>query len=139
MPARLLERFEATLADPDLLSLRAEIGLVDARLAGLVAGVDGDEPAGAPAWGEVADLLLRRARLVESERKRLVEANLLIPTAQVAALLSAVKEIILKHAPDPEAQRAISREIERLLDLPEPTPGIAGSADPRPAAPHPRR
>lgn len=43
MPARLLERFDASLQDPELLALRADISLVDARLSDVLGRVDTGE------------------------------------------------------------------------------------------------
>jgi hypothetical protein len=43
LPARLLERYQAALDDPDLLAMHHEIGVVDARLHELIGRIDTGE------------------------------------------------------------------------------------------------
>jgi len=67
------------------------------------------------AWDGMAEALRLRQRLVESERRRLVEAQLMAPKAEVLALLHALAEIVVKHVDDPDARAAISRDTVALL------------------------
>jgi hypothetical protein len=66
------------------------------------------------AWGELASVLEQRRRLVESERKRLVEAGLMITAEQALALIGAVMQAVKEHVHDQEQLRAISRTIDAL-------------------------
>ena len=43
LPSRLLERYEASLTDPELLALREEVAVLDARLTDLLSRVDTGE------------------------------------------------------------------------------------------------
>ena len=43
LPVRLLERYQASLSDPDLLSMRDDIALVDARMQELLSRVETGE------------------------------------------------------------------------------------------------
>lgn len=66
------------------------------------------------AWAEVGGILEQRRRLVESERRRLVEAGLMISAEQALALIGAVMQAVKEHVHDQEQLRAISRTIDAL-------------------------
>ena len=51
LPKRLLERYEASEGDPDLLNMRSEISLIDARLEDLLRRVDKGESG--EAWSNI--------------------------------------------------------------------------------------
>jgi hypothetical protein len=53
MPARLLERYRDGIADPELLSLRSDIALTDARLSDVLERVDTGESG--HAWNQAKD------------------------------------------------------------------------------------
>ena len=55
MPRRLLERYEASMNDPDLMNLTNEISIVDARIAEIMERLD-DEQTSHAAWMELRDL-----------------------------------------------------------------------------------
>ena len=155
LPARLSERYEQAIHDPDLLVLRDEIAVVDTRIAELLGKVDTEGGSGFVTkartildqfieaqvrsdidgmklyltkldahiragsaewamWGEVTDLFDTRRKLVESERKRLVDAQLMIDARQAMTLLAAITAIIRENVKDPDALRAISSGLLRL-------------------------
>lgn len=66
------------------------------------------------AWGEIATIIEQRRRLVESERKRLVEMQQMITTEQAMALLAMVVDTVRRHVPDRAALAAISAELVQL-------------------------
>ena len=66
-------------------------------------------------WGEIYRLLNQRCRLVESERKRLVELQQYISAEKVMVLLSVVLETIQKHVSDASALTAISADFRELV------------------------
>jgi len=68
------------------------------------------------AWDEVIRLVGVRQRLVESERKRLVEMQQMITATEAMTLVTAVSESVRKHVTDEDALRAISADLLRLLD-----------------------
>lgn len=53
MPSRLLDRYEATVADPDLLSATSEIALMTARLEDLLKRADSGESS--RIWGKLSE------------------------------------------------------------------------------------
>jgi hypothetical protein len=158
LPARLLERYQEALDDSVLLELRAEIGLLDTRLAELLERVETGESGGAwltakralgaygkarradnaadeaealatlhacievglqdyAAWGEIRELVAERRKTVESERKRLIEAQQMLSTQEAMSLLAVVADTIRRHVSDAGTLRAISADLSRLLAL----------------------
>jgi hypothetical protein len=156
LPARLLERYQEALDDGVLLELRAEIGLLDTRLAELLEWVDTGESGGAwlaakralsayfkaqrdqnpaaatealgtlracievglqdcAAWGEIRELVAERRKTVESERKRLIEAQQMLSTQEAMSLLAVVADTIRRHVSDAGTLRAISADLSQLL------------------------
>lgn len=69
------------------------------------------------AWSEVTGLIERRRKLVESERKRLVEAQQLVHRDQAAALLGLLVDAVRRHVRDDATLRAITNEYARLTGL----------------------
>ncbi len=155
MPKRLMDAYERAANDGDLLVLRDEVALVDARLAELLSHLDSGETGAAwtqaleqyaalqdandggdaallktaldalgralkrgqadyAAWAEITELIDLRRKLVESERKRLVQLQQMITTEQAMVLLMAVTKLVKEHVDDQEALVAISDGIRRL-------------------------
>lgn len=152
MPTRLAARAEEARRDPELLVLRDDIALLDARLADVLERVDSGESGekwrqlkqawrayeGASAvhraealewvgacitvgcsdyaaWADVRTLLQERCRLVESERKRLVEMQQVITAEQAMMLLAVVTNTIRKHVLDRKTLAAIGEDLGRLV------------------------
>ena len=155
LPKRLLDDYQASLADPDRLVLNAEIAIIDARINELLQVVDTQESgriwselhkqataleaaqkakdtmtaskaqfmiltliteghAEWTAWTDVITLIDRRRKLVESERKRLVEAQKMIAVDQALAMMGLLIESVRKHVHDDDALRAVVAEFARL-------------------------
>lgn len=66
-------------------------------------------------WGEIANAVDLRKRLVESERKRLVEMQQMISSTQAMVLLTTVVDIIKTHVTDRNTLAAISAEFRKLV------------------------
>lgn len=156
LPARMTGRYEESRSDGELLALREEIALTDARLADLLSRVDtgesgalwsnlqaarleliackragdtlgqtkainliveliGQGHADYRAWGEVAAVLDQRRRLVESERKRLVEMQQMISSERMMVLLGAVVGVIQEHVTDRTILSGITTGIQKLI------------------------
>jgi hypothetical protein len=156
IPARMIGRYEEARADGELLALREDISLVDARLSDLLSRVDTGESgalwrslmaarmemlacrqasdvkgqmaalnlimelisqghADYRAWGEVAAVLDQRRRLVESERKRLVEMQQMISSERMMVLLGAVVGVIQEHVHDRTTLSGITTGIQKLI------------------------
>lgn len=156
LPARMTGRYEESRADGELLALREDIALTDARLGDLLSRVDTGESgalwrslmaarmellacrqasdikgqmdalneimelisqghADYRAWGEVAAVLDQRRRLVESERKRLVEMQQMISSERMMVLLGAVVGVIQEHVTDRTILSGITTGIQKLI------------------------
>lgn len=67
------------------------------------------------AWSEIAGLIDQRRRLVESERKRLIDMQQMLTVERAMALLGAVVEVVRRHVTDPKALRAVAEDLTRLI------------------------
>lgn len=154
LPSHLAQRYEEARTDRELLALRDEIALLDARLGELLDRIGTGESASRwqdaqkafselkkarvtsdaklfveamdnldnalyaeddyALWDEIASLLDLRKRLVESERKRLVEMQSMITSERAMVLLATVVDIIRNHVRDRNALAAISADFRKL-------------------------
>ena len=72
------------------------------------------------AWSEVMGLIERRRKLVESERKRQIEAQQMIAVADAMALMGILIQSVKEHVTDPVALRAVTESFLRLTGRPAP-------------------
>ncbi len=158
LPTQLVSRYRQAIKDPELLSVRDDVGLVDTRLADVLkklnsaetgqrwkdtqkafnelrramdtkdsvklasAGVEldaliqggADE---AQAWQEIVMLLEQRRKLVESERKRLVEMQQMITAEQAMLFLNRVVDAVRTHVKDRPTLTAIANEFAAIANL----------------------
>ena len=68
------------------------------------------------AWAEIGQLLDRRQRMVESERRRYVEMQQMVSVEQAMLFLGAVTDAIRRHVSDRDTLAALGRELELLAD-----------------------
>jgi len=66
------------------------------------------------AWGELQSVLEQRKRLIESERKRLVEMQQMVTSQQAMGLISAIIESVKRNVTDRAALAAIQTDFIRL-------------------------
>jgi hypothetical protein len=138
LPQRMLPRYLESRDDPDLLNLRWEVGLVDARIADLMARVDTGEAGATWArldglrqrfeqaraegrtaaqavaiqsmmdlvrdgvqdfaiWDDIVNLVERRRRLVESERKRMIEMHHLVQVDKTLVMVNQLARSVREH------------------------------------------
>lgn len=69
------------------------------------------------AWHEVGIQLEQRRKLVESERKRLVEMQQMVTAERAMILLAAIVDVIRRHVSDKDALMAISADIRKLTAI----------------------
>lgn len=163
LPARLSDRYHESLTDPDLLELRSEIAVLDARMGELIERIDTGESGAAwvaarlalqqyneseldgdkakkvaamrqleealergaadyAIWSEIAAMTEQRRKLVESERKRLVDMQQVITSDRAMLLIGAVVDIIRRNVTDRGMLSGINRELTALLNRPEAQP-----------------
>lgn len=71
--------------------------------------------ADAARWVELYNLLERRRRLVDSERKRRVDMQNSVNADGVMLLVTAIADLVNQHVPDPKARSAISTGLTNLI------------------------
>lgn len=69
------------------------------------------------AWNEVYNVLEQRRKLVESERKRLVEMQMVITSERAMLLISALVSVVQDHVTDPKVIAAISADVGKLITV----------------------
>lgn len=74
----------------------------------------------ANAWREIGLTIEQRRKVVESERKRLVDLQQMITTEKAMALFTAIASSIREHVKDRNALSAISADLSRLLHTGDP-------------------
>lgn len=67
------------------------------------------------AWREILDYIERRRKLVESERKRLVQLQQMISTERLLGRVGYIVDVIRRHVHDRDVIRRISDEIRRSV------------------------
>jgi len=159
LPHRMQEAFNASMQDKDLLALRHELSVVDARISDLYQRVDTGESGklwlrsrevllnlrkalatqdlkkttesiieldelirhGASdygAWDEIHTLFELRRRLVETERRRLVDMQQMITAEQAGSYLSAITLAVRENVTDPIILRRIQEAFIRISNQP---------------------
>lgn len=76
-------------------------------------------------WQDIQVIIENRRRVVESERKRLVEMQQLVTSEQAMMLITALSSVIREHVKDRDALSAISNEFIKLANRQSSTANIA--------------
>ena len=157
LPPHLKARYQEALDDGELLALRDEIAVVNARISEIMdqlsrseggqlwlalqqnwaefstARSAGDNTGAASAlieigqaiqrgatqqaiWAELLGVFEQRRRLVESERKRLVEMQQTITVERAMLLVGALQQIVRSHVSDRDTLAGIANDIRRLVN-----------------------
>lgn len=72
------------------------------------------------AWNEVYNVLEQRRKLVESERKRLVEMQQMITSERAMLLITALVDVVRQHVSDTGTLAAISADVGKLITIENP-------------------
>jgi hypothetical protein len=107
---RAWDAFEAARDDGD--DAAADRAL--AEVGRLIASADAR--ADEATWAAVERVLLERRKLVDTERRRLLDGHDVLTAQQAMALIGAVQAAVVRHVPDPAARAAIAGEVARLTD-----------------------
>lgn len=120
-PRGLKERFERLQQDPELMSLRSDITLVDARIEELLDQLTpGPEPWTSPVWREIFGLLGERRLLVAQEAATVLKMRGMVPVEEVGVFVHQIVEATRAAIPDSANWRRLVAEIYRLMDRPVP-------------------
>lgn len=66
-------------------------------------------------WNDIINTIDQRRKLVESERKRLVELQQMLTADQAMLLVSTLVDSVNRHVPDPKARSEIARDIAGII------------------------
>jgi hypothetical protein len=66
------------------------------------------------AWADVRTLIEQRRKLVESERKRLVDMQQMMTNEQAVVLIARLYDSVARHVSDPDVHRAIAADLGQL-------------------------
>ena len=110
LPAQLAVRYDEALSDPELLSLRDEVALVDAQISTVL-----ETPGDASPWKELGRLVEQRRRLTETEVRHQVLAGQMLALNEALAFAAALAAAVRKNVHDPAVREAIQREMEQLV------------------------
>jgi hypothetical protein len=159
LPTRLRDAYNASLQDKELLALRSEIALIDARINDLLQRVDigesgrlwlrskdvlmqlrralvsqdskrvsetilelddlirrGNSDYGA--WEEIGNSIELRRRVVETERRRLVDMQQMITAEQAQTLISAITLAVKENVTDHAILKRIQTAVTRIISNP---------------------
>lgn len=116
LPKGLAAHYSAARSDRELLGLREEIALVDARMMQLLeqASTSRRRDVGVKAWKTLVFLIEQRRKLVETEAKRLKDLQQLISVERAMTLIAAVADLVRQHVSDRAQLAAISAGLLRL-------------------------
>lgn len=112
--------YERALADPDLLSLTAEIAITDARISDLLERVSTTKRKQAGAsldgiWPQLENLVENRRKLVDTESKRMKDLHAMVSVDRVMLIVSYLADSVKKHVKDRDVQMLILTDLRRLL------------------------
>ena len=124
LPKGLSTHYLRAQEDRDLLALREEVALVDARVAELLERAT-TKRAGDRVWAALEPLINQRRKLVESESRRMKDLHQMITLERAYALVAAYIAVVQRHVTDRAVLTLISEEFSRLT---------AGGDDPPDAA-----
>jgi hypothetical protein len=119
LPARMFADYTAAGLDPELMSLRRDLALLDARIIDVLKRVDqGEVPPLGPAddaiWRRVAKLIDQRRKLVEAEQRRLTLAQEMLSQEQAMVLMGQVVDILRRHIPDRDILSRIAQDMQAV-------------------------
>jgi predicted nucleic acid-binding Zn-ribbon protein len=66
-------------------------------------------------WDDIGNVIEQRRKLVESERKRLVDMQQMLTAEQAMTLLAAVVDVVRRNVTDRDALAAISADVKRIV------------------------
>ena len=120
LPTGLLARFEESLRDPALLSVRKEIALLDLAIEGFLKGLDVDEDGylaipDQKTQFRFQSLIATRRLLVASEWKAMKDAQQVMTIQQLNIVVARLLDILKKSIKDPKTLALVMGDIRMLV------------------------
>ena len=118
LPVRLAAVYEQVRGDDDLLAVRDEAALLQARIGELLMSLDADDAAESEEriWREVVRMIDALRQASESERKRLVDLQAMVTVEEAMAFAAALVSVVQRHARDPATLRAMQTDMQRIFE-----------------------
>lgn len=69
-------------------------------------------------WDEIYQVIDNRRKLIESERKAIVDSQRMMTEQQALTLMAALVNLVKKHVTDPNTRNAISADLVSIASLP---------------------
>ena len=66
-------------------------------------------------WEQIIEVSEARRRLTESERKRLIDMDLVLHADRAYMLVAFIQDVIIRHVQDQSVRASIAYEIRRVL------------------------
>lgn len=110
LPVQLAATYEQARRDPELLNLRDEIALIDARMSELLHSPPPLD------WGQVYGLIEHRRRVCDSEQKRMLAMHQLLTKEQAMLLVAALVSAVKAHVQDAVTLGRINEEISKIVN-----------------------
>jgi hypothetical protein len=120
LPAGLSTHYTTARADRDLVGLRDELALVDARIASLFERTKTSTRANAldGIWPQIENLIEQRRKLAESESRRMKDLHQMLSVERVIALMAYVQDSLRRHIVDRGALAAIQADLQKVYNAP---------------------
>jgi hypothetical protein len=118
LPVRLAAVYEQARTDDDLLAVRDEAALVQARIGELLTCLADDDAAEGDEriWREVLRMIDALRKASASERKRLVDLQAMVTVDEAMAFAAALVATVQWHVHDPATLRAIQTDMQRIFE-----------------------
>lgn len=114
------KRIGALVAEVIEARQERDYATMDDRLAALAALSEGQSDEGA--WQDVFKAWNQRQRLVESERRRLLDAQMYVSVGHVSQVFAALAESLRRNVRDPAERQGVVQTMRRLLGESRPSP-----------------
>jgi hypothetical protein len=116
VPPDLFKNFERAKSDPDLLSLRNEVALLNSQLWTYVEDISNKRSKFSDAEiKRVIWYIGKQKDLVTAEHKRLVDMEQMVSSERLLLLITSLVDIIYKNVSDGHTRKVISEQIRLLI------------------------
>jgi hypothetical protein len=115
-PARYLAQIERSLADPELLSVKPDLALLDSRCAELIELLNSDDAlTNLELWSDIREWMDARRKLSETEQKRQLAMQTIITAAKFNQILQGILDAVRRHVTDRDTLAKLQDDINRTV------------------------
>ncbi len=114
VPSGLRDKFEHSMQDPELLSLTANIALLDAQIYGICTEAESQSKFDDEQTKQLLGLMKQKKELVEQEMSRRISIGRLMDVAEVMQLINFIFESVQRNVTDEAAKRRIAGDLRKI-------------------------